>query len=125
LARAISSPEVFWARFRPSSSGIIRRRAVSSVAISSSALSGLSPAVQKEIDALLSLLRYAPTRIAVAGTIGTAGTPVTAVEIHGIAGKPDKAEGLAVLRDGRALVKERGRSTQWSAGRTGRRSGGG
>ena len=31
------------------------------------AVSGLSPAIQKEIDALLSLLRYAPTRIALAG----------------------------------------------------------
>ena len=31
------------------------------------AVSGLSPAVQKEIDGLLSVLRYAPTRIALAG----------------------------------------------------------
>src|SRR6186997_1262537 len=43
LARATSSPDAFCCRFSPSTSGISRRRAVSSVAISSSALSGSIP----------------------------------------------------------------------------------
>src|SRR3954469_24905473 len=47
LARAISSPDVFCCRFSPSSSGMTRRRTVSSVAISSSALSGSRPRFRK------------------------------------------------------------------------------
>ena len=43
FARAISSPDVFCSRLRPSSSGMSRRRAASSVAMSSSALSGSRP----------------------------------------------------------------------------------
>ena len=49
LARAISSPDVFCSRFRPSISGMSRRRAVSSVAISSSALSGSSPRFRRPV----------------------------------------------------------------------------
>ncbi len=49
FARAISSPDVFCWRFSPSSSGMIRRRAVSSVAISSSALSGSRPRLRRPL----------------------------------------------------------------------------
>jgi hypothetical protein len=49
FARAISSPDVFCRRFNPSSSGMMRRRAVSSVAISSSALSGSRPRLRRPV----------------------------------------------------------------------------
>ena len=49
LARAISSPDVFCCRFSPSISGMTRRRTVSSVAISSSALSGSRPRLRSPV----------------------------------------------------------------------------
>src|SRR5437762_5093509 len=49
LARATSSPDVFCSRFSPSISGMIRRRAVSSVAISSRSLSTSTPRVRRRV----------------------------------------------------------------------------
>jgi hypothetical protein len=49
FARAISSPDVFCSRFSPSSSGMSAARAVSSVAMSSSALSGSRPRLRRPV----------------------------------------------------------------------------